>query len=326
MKQAIVFTTINQPTIAVKKFRELTDPDTIIVVVGDKKTPSNWHLQGVEFLATDRQEMLYPKFSKLVPFNHYARKNIGYLHAINLGATTILDTDDDNIPYDSWKFDQYRKQSRFEASFNGFANVYSIFSNDLIWPRGLPLENIYNKPRLLEQSQESTNPIRQHLADLDPDVDSIYRLIFKKSITFEQNSYSIVLGSNCHSPFNSQNTYFDIESFPLLYLPSFVSFRMTDIWRSFVALKICKLLNWKISFSNADVYQDRNQHNLVKDFEDEIPGFLNNKRILEILDSLIIDKLQPSDLMLQYYRELVSHNIIEQQEIALLEVWLENFS
>jgi hypothetical protein len=35
--------------------------------------------------------------------------------------------------------------------------------------------------------------------------------------------------------FNSQNTVFFLDAFPLLYLPGHVSFRMTDIWRSFVA-------------------------------------------------------------------------------------------
>ena len=36
-------------------------------------------------------------------------------------------------------------------------------------------------------------------------------------------------------PFNSQTTWWWPEAYPLLYLPSHCSFRMTDIWRSFVA-------------------------------------------------------------------------------------------
>jgi hypothetical protein len=39
---------------------------------------------------------------KLLPENHYARKNLGYIRAVRLGAESIFDTDDDNAPSPWW--------------------------------------------------------------------------------------------------------------------------------------------------------------------------------------------------------------------------------
>ena len=35
---------------------------------------------------------------QLIPWNHFGRKNVGFLYAIAHGAHVIYDTDDDNIP------------------------------------------------------------------------------------------------------------------------------------------------------------------------------------------------------------------------------------
>lgn len=80
-------------------------------------------------------------------------------------------------------------------------------------------------------------PIQQGLADNNPDVDAIYRLILPFPTIFRKGR-KVALGNNSWSPFNSQNTTWWKKAFPLLYLPSYCSFRMTDIWRSFVAQRI----------------------------------------------------------------------------------------
>ena len=49
------------------------------VVVGDNKTPKNWSFDGIDFLSIDTQNSLYGELSSLLPFNHYCRKNLGYL-------------------------------------------------------------------------------------------------------------------------------------------------------------------------------------------------------------------------------------------------------
>ncbi|MBX9703355.1 MAG: hypothetical protein K2X39_04300, partial [Silvanigrellaceae bacterium] len=52
----IVVTTINYPTAALKKLAKL--PDWRLVVVGDKKTPKDWHLDNCVFLDVEMQAKL----------------------------------------------------------------------------------------------------------------------------------------------------------------------------------------------------------------------------------------------------------------------------
>ena len=58
MTKVIVTTTINPPTEALRKFGAM--PDWELVVIGDKKTPSDFHIEGAtyvtEFLGTRRDD------------------------------------------------------------------------------------------------------------------------------------------------------------------------------------------------------------------------------------------------------------------------------
>ena len=49
------------------------------------------------FLSVSDQMKLYPEFGTLTPLNHFGRKNVGYLYAINAKAKYIWDFDDDNL-------------------------------------------------------------------------------------------------------------------------------------------------------------------------------------------------------------------------------------
>src|SRR4051812_48572968 len=102
MKTFIVITSIYNPTEAVKKFSAL--PNHHLVVVGDRKTPQDWKQENCTFLDLAAQARLSADFSNAIPLNHYGRKMLGYVYAINHGADVIIDTDDDNIPYEDWSF------------------------------------------------------------------------------------------------------------------------------------------------------------------------------------------------------------------------------
>src|SRR5258708_2242283 len=58
---------------------------------------------------------------------------------------------------------------------------------------------------------------------------------------------------------------------------------MTDIWRSLVAQRILWENNWMLLFHSPTGVQARNEHNLMNDFENEIPGYLHNETIAETL-------------------------------------------
>ncbi len=149
------------------------------VVIGDVPSPSDFQLEGCDFYGLDAQYESGFNFARLCPTRHYARKNLGYLLAIRQGANIIVETDDDNFPREEFWGERQRKVSVPTLEDAGWVNVYRYFSEANIWPRGLPLERVRERvPDFGSVSVKDADcPIQQGLADENPDVDAIYRLV-----------------------------------------------------------------------------------------------------------------------------------------------------
>jgi hypothetical protein len=327
-KTALVVTSIAPPQKILRALAEGSiQSQWDFIVVGDVPSPEDFSLEGCKFLSLKSQEKLGFAFAKSCPLRHYSRKNIGYLEAIRDGAEIIVETDDDNMPREDFWLPRQRHHSSRLLEARGWINAYSYFSSANVWPRGFPLEYLQNYEAGLERDEEAASllcPIQQGLADENPDVDAVFRLTMPLPLNFEKGKLALGRGAWC--PFNSQNTTFYSEAFPLLYLPSYCSFRMTDIWRSFVAQRIAWENNWKLLFHEATVYQERNAHNLLKDFQDEIPGYLNNAKIAESLGAL---SLQPGTAAIPEnlqvcYEALIKLAVIDARELTLLGDWLQD--
>jgi hypothetical protein len=293
-------------------------------VIGDVPSPADFAIDGCEFYSLERQKTTGLDIVELLPSRHYSRKNIGYLLAMRSRPEMLLETDDDNMPSpDFWRSRQSDQRVRL-LSCSGWSNVYAYFSDANIWPRGLPLDAIRTPLPDFETLPESESdcPIQQGMADDNPDVDAIYRLVLPLPIVFRKDR-RVALGSGAWCPFNSQNTVWFPKAYPLLYLPSYCSFRMTDIWRSFVAQRIAWENGWSVLFQGPDVSQERNEHSLMRDFIDEIPGYVNNRAIADRLDRL---KLAPGpenigDNLVRCYEELVQMTLVGPDEIPLVKAW-----
>lgn len=324
-KKWIVVTTINPPTEAIKAISNLANAGWSAIVVGDRKTPSGWTAPNIDYISIEEQLELFGNLADIIPRNHYCRKNLGYLYAISRGAEFILETDDDNIPYDSFGRDICERLSVRLVGGAQWINIYRHFTGEHIWPRGLPLDEIRSVGQASGESIDDVFPVQQYLADLDPDVDAVYRLLNDKEIVFDRNP-PLGLDKGCWVPFNSQNTLFYSQAFPLLYLPCHVSFRMTDIWRSFVAQQALWVLGRRIAFHPATVKQIRNQHDLMRDFADEIPGYLSNKRIIGLLGKRAAT-LSPSmglpAVARSLWESLHADGIIPDVEMTILDGWLK---
>jgi hypothetical protein len=307
--------------------RKSKEHNVPFIVIGDTKSPDGFHLEGCDFYSVDRQKSLGFSIAEILPVRHYARKNIGYLVAIKGGCEVIIETDDDNLPFDDFWKDRSRKAEAHSIDGKGWVNVYKYFSEANIWPRGFALENLLNA--LPEKGGIGTieSPIQQGLADENPDVDAIYRLILPLPLKFEKNS-SVALGNGSICPFNSQNTTWFPEAFPLLYLPSFCSFRMTDIWRSFVAQRIAWTCGWPVLFHQSTVWQERNDHNLMTDFKDEISGYTNNLAIMQNLNNLPLKNGVENigENMKLCYARLIEMGLVGDGEMPILEAWLRDLT
>jgi hypothetical protein len=284
-------------------------------------------LEGADFFDLETQRKFDFKLAGLCPVGHYTRKNIGYLCAIKNRSSVIIETDDDNLPTKDFWLSRNKILNSSKVLGKGWFNVYSLYSEKTIWPRGLPLENVLQNVEI-EVSNHADgffSPIQQGLADGNPDVDAVFRMTQPLPVIFEKRKQPLRLNRGLWSPFNSQNTTWFMEAFPLLYLPSYCSFRMTDIWRSFVAQRIAWECGWELTFHDATVYQDRNEHNLLRDFEQEIPGYLLNNKIKKLLeDTALLGGVEHIGHNLrECYKILIKENVItDRAELDLLDAWL----
>jgi hypothetical protein len=286
-------------------------------------------LAGVTFLNLADQAKTGFRFARLCPTRHYARKTIGYLRAIADGARTILETDDDNIPLPAFFAPRARARRVASASGGDWINVYRLFTERTVWPRGLPLDAVAAATPAYESlaTIAADCPIQQGLADDNPDVDAVYRLVMPLPLAFAAGR-RVALGRGAWCPFNSQNTFWFRAAFPLLYLPAYCSFRMTDIWRSLVAQRIAWAQGWSILFESPTVRQERNDHNLMRDFADEVPGYLRNREIARRLDGLAIAPgaaAMGRNLRL-CYETLVAMEAVGRSELELLDAWLDDLA
>lgn len=318
-----VITTINNPTEAIRRFHETFGEN--LIVVGDRKTPDDWECGNAKFISIPDQRQLEFAVRYYIPDNHYSKKNIGYLAAMKRGANCIYDTDDDNIPNVNWKLRSEQVMVNLSKE-EGWFNVFNLLSPEFIWPRGFSLKHVHNYPKILDKRFRSS-PIQQGLSDGEPDVDAIWRLILKKQNKFP-GVKSVYLERNTWCPFNSQSTWWFPKAFALMYLPVYASFRMSDIWRSFVAQRCLWELGLGVTFhSPSEVYQDRNPHDLMEDFRDEVSGYLNNDRIVEILSELELKEGEDNVCynMIQCYSAICEEGILHTEELSAVKAWVTDY-
>ncbi len=320
--QYIVVTTINRPTKQIRRLASLRGWKTICI--GDRKTPADWDCAGVEFLSAAAQHDQPYRLARVLPWNHYCRKMLGYLIAIRHGAAVIADSDDDNMPKADWSFPPFEGEFDTTVRDAGFVNSYGFFTEQFIWPRGLPLARLQSGsiPRRAELSlQTSSIGIWQGLADGDPDVDAVYRMTVGRECRFDEED-PVVFAEGTVTPLNSQNTAFRRELFALMYLPTHVTFRYTDILRGFVAQPILWAAGYRVGMTCATVIQDRNPHDLQADFESEVPMYLTGHRVIDICHAAVVSGGSIEENLRRSYEALALAGIAPKEECDTLQAWL----
>ena len=333
-KYGNVVTPIQNPTKALLKLAELTlEKGEKLFVIGDKKTPAEFNLPGAVYFGPSEQELLQYKVVANLPWNSYTRKMLGYLEAVKHGCEFIRETDDDNFPLESFFIDFPESIiCRYPDNSDGWINPYRYFSDEYIWPRGYPVELIDNdrKEHRSDSAQCSEKAVTkigviQGLANGAPDEDAIFRLIQSNAGDFIfNNEMPLIIPTGTFAPFNSQVTTWDGALLPLMYLPQTCTFRMTDIWRSFIAQHLLQQSHYSLIFTQASAFQERNEHNLLKDFSDEVPGYTGNASLTETIRSVPIsgEFTHLADDLMLIYRALVEKEFLKDQELICLEAWL----
>lgn len=338
-----VCTTIHSPTQAIVDF--VDSEEWAIVVVGDKGMPP-FHINGTHtfFLDVAEQEVLAQAFSQLsarLPWNHFGRKNMGYLFALLHGAEQIWDFDDDNFLKDNvWPvFPDGTQEGHFRVvstkDIDGSTcivfNPLSLMGGDNnpmpMWPRGLPL-NLVRHPcnhSLSQTKNLSTVAILQSLADHEPDVDGIYRLTRSTPMEFDSDTKvkTLIMPHGILSPYNAQATLVSRPAFWSLLLPVSVHGRVSDIWRSYIGQRLLWDIGMNIAFVAPFVDQHRNAHNPLADMKAEEDIYFKSLELVRFLQTW---QGLASSLPGRYEELIVAlyeREYLEVNDVQLVQYWIQ---
>ena len=334
-KHWAVVTTIFEPSKALKLIANV--PDWCLAIVGDKKTPSDFmeklgKKENTVYLDVNQQESLGLEFADKTPWNHFSRKNIGFIYAIQHGAEVIFDFDDDNelfheenglISPPNYRIDEVRKIT-CEIP-NGF-NIYSVLNASVpeTWPRGYPLKKIRNPCTYTETKETLKNwAVIQPAANNNPDVDAIYRLTRPIPFNFEPDTIPVAFGKHTYVPYNAQTTLHNKNSFWGLLLPCTVHGRVTDIWRAYFAQRIFFEHDLSFIYSAPQVTQFRNPHDLLGDLESEGDLYFKSEELIRFLSNWNPPSTFIPAQMEALYIELYERNYLEKFDIQYLQLWLK---
>ena len=332
-----VVTTIFSPTKLVKTLSTMKDWCTVIVAdlksLGRESYMEQLAAEStscIVYLTVQDQAGLGYAILDYIQFNSFGRKNIGYIFAIQHGAQTIYDTDDDNeisdqILMEYWSMNDWVLKSNaiFEWVAVG-SNPYPVYGIDNVWPRGIPLNQIkdvdsFKSIPITTEIKKTDICVVQTLANEEPDVDAIYRLTNTKyPLTFGSDKlFASLIHTGQMAPFNAQATLFFKEAFPIMLLPVTVHGRVSDIWRSYIAQAVMKC---SLVFSSPWVTQIRNSHNYLADFEAELPLYLQSSAFVEFLTGSKNKYSELKDAFVDAYE----YGVIEKNDVDLALAWQDD--
>lgn len=342
-KYFAVATTIFDPSPAVLQL--LLDDSWCVIVVGDHKTNvSTWeaiHDHSLVFLSyTEQVTELGYTILEATPSNHFARKNIGYLFAIQHGAKLIYDFDDDNVlkstPADLIGVGTQNILTWSECQHHLF-NPYPIFEPKVenipqfVWPRGLPLEFVHDNatwdlPSLISVDHSKV-AVYQSLADIDPDVDAVYRMTRTLPITFTKTDQMLLVPEGSFAPWNAQATLFKPPAFGGLIMPVTVTGRVADIWRSYISTRLLWLAGFQVAFVSPLVNQYRNPHEYHTDFLAERDLYERSDAFVRTLIHMDTTKFMDlPDAYMQIIRFLVDQGFLGEADYALAKSWVQDLA
>jgi hypothetical protein len=349
-----VVTTISGPTEAVKLAAEL--PGWCTVVVADRKTPNNYvELAGLResaapmhFLSVADQEKWATthsgkigRFVRSIPYNHFARKNIGYIYAIQHGAKFVFDFDDDNILHkdssgntlDPIANKTHLEHVRVPLLGKNVLNHHELMNASIpgSWPRGFPLDQYLDlETRGSVAYEKEAVPmdqigVMQFCAQGDPDVDAIHRLIKPLPMNFATDDKAMPLQVPTHAfvPYNAQASIHTYQALWATLLPYTVPGRVSDIWRGYFAEAIFRDLDISVAFLPPKVTQVRNPHSYLADMQAELDLYFKATTLVEFLSGWSSIAETVPERMEELWIQLYERGYIEADDVKLVQLWLD---
>ena len=277
MKKVIVTTTINPPTKAVKLFQAMKEWD--LVVIGDLKTPKDYHLERGLYMDPAAQEKYDKELSDAIGWNCIQRRNFGLLIAHDMNADIVAVVDDDNIPLAGWGENLFVgreiETNYYETDLPAFDPIGAT-NYPKLWHRGYPLQLLSKRNYAAKTRKRVRADVQADFWNGDPDIDAICRMEHAPECDFDPAAFPIA--SNRLSPFNSQNTFLSGDVLNSYFLYPHIG-RMDDIWAAYYV----QAKDYRVVYGKASVFQDRNVHDLTRDMRQEYLGYEHNIGIVKEL-------------------------------------------
>lgn len=311
MKIALVTTTINIPSI-LELYKDALDWNNMaIFVAADEKTPVKveafcYDLSNkIHYLTPTKQHYFGYNCSDLIGWNCIQRRNIATLEALKWGADVIFTFDDDNIS--NWKDFYHFEWGRF-TGFQAWHDEGWFDPGTLLIPacrhRGFP----FKKSDIgIKHIVNAKVGVMAGLCIGDPDIDATLRME-KEPIVHSVSELAregvVVDPKVMKTVFNSQNTAFVRELAPAMFMLPGIG-RYDDIVASLVAQRVMEELGYVVHFGKPFAWQQRNDHDLVKDLENEMWGMRNFMAVHDALNDVYLEPaLSVIDKVRHLYRGL----------------------
>lgn len=314
-KIALITTTINVPHV-VQLHAENVPPncELEIVVAGDVTTPPSARpfvedIGGTYVGVGDDDISRRWATSAAVGARSIQRRNVALLHALTLGPDVVVTVDDDNLPVDpelylgSFVEGFSDPSDQLTRSSTGWFNPGYVLEPPVVH-RGFPINQRHNRRSYTTGRRNVTMagggwpPRVGVVAGLwfgDPDVDAIERIVDAPRVTglrsnagYASSDYGTVLEVGTWAPFNTQNTAYAWAVAPLMQCLVGVG-RYDDIWMSYIARVVMDDLGYHVRYGVPITHQTRNEHDLVRDLEDEFYGYRHTGPFVDRLRQINFD-------------------------------------
>ena len=238
-------------------------------------------------IAQDRFLAPWPKLAEHLPWNCIQRRNVAILKAVRDGAEAVVTIDDDNFLAEDNYFAHFAPlcgAQRDKVTLPAYGKTGEWFNvcrfletanHYQFVPRGFGMAA---RAALDDGTASVSGPALSMpvavVAGLwlgDPDIDAATRLAHPIEVTRYLLDHNFFLAPGARAPFNSQNTALARAALPAYFLSPHVG-RFDDIFASFIVKRIADHLGWGVSFGRPLVRQERNAHDLLRDFDMELLG------------------------------------------------------
>ena len=354
-----VVTTIVEPSEAIR--RQVRLEGWCLVVVADEKSMKTYDTRWTEgegngavvYLSPEEQKAMKVPLVDALPWNHFGRKNVGYVYAIQHGAEVIWDFDKDNMLKFWMSGAAPPGAPSLDASLPNKGNCADDHMEVLLpkghnwptynpypalgapylpsWPRGLPLDDIkvassFNTTLEKVIIDCSEIGVLQSLADYQPDVDAIFRFTQPIPFWFKRNQEKrhLLVPSGVMTPYNAQATLHFSSSFFGLLLPVAVNSRVSDIWRSYFTQRLFWDVGLKLGFAARPlVVQDRNGHSSTNDLAGENDLYLKGKELIKFLGQWKSSSQTIVERTEELWIALYERDYIAEEDVKLVQLWLQ---